>query len=191
MINNLKFWIPMVVFQVVFGLTIFTITRQYYIQASDNVSKDPVEVRQSSSMLPDSISKLNPSTLNWSAASQSILEDPAEISRQANDSFAKKQYGKAAELYEQLLTLAPDNVETYNNLGITLHYLGRPTDALRWLNKGVTIDPLHQRIWLTLGFVNSQSGNTEKARTALTTATKIDANNEIGKSATEMLGNLP
>jgi tetratricopeptide (TPR) repeat protein len=191
MIKNLKFWIPMVVFQVVLGLTIFTITRQYYIQASDNVSKDPPEVRQSSSMLPDSISRLNPSTLNWSTDSQSILEDPAEITRQANDSFAKKQYDKAAELYEQLLTLAPDNVEAYNNLGITLHYLGRPTDALRWLNKGVTIDPLHQRIWLTLGFVNSQSGNTEKARTALTTATKIDANNEIGKSATEMLENLP
>jgi tetratricopeptide (TPR) repeat protein len=191
MIKNPKFWIPMAMFQVVFGLTIFTITRQYYIQDPDKVSKDPIEVRQSSFVWPDSISKSNPLKLNSSTFSQSIIEDPAEISRQANDFFTKKQYDKAAESYERLLALGPDNVDTYNNLGITLHYLGRPTDALRWLNEGVAIDPMHQRSWLTLGFVNSQLGNTENARKALTTAAKIDANNEIGKSAAEMLENLP
>ena len=181
----------MAVFQVVFGLTVFTITRQYYIQDSQNVSKDPIEVGQSSLVWLDSISKSNPLKLNSSTFSQSIIEDPAEISRQANDSFTKKQYGKAAKLYERLLGLGSDNVETYNNLGITLHYLGRPTEALRWLNEGVVIDPMHQRIWLTLGFVNSQLGNIENARKALTTAAKIDANNEIGKSAVGMLENLP
>ena len=191
MVQNLKFWILLTVFQVVFGLTIFTLTRQYYIQDSDNVSDEPTEISQPSFVWPDSITETNPSQLNSSTFSQSTIEDPAEILRQANEYFTKKQYGKAAELYERLLVLGPNNVETYNNLGITLHYLGRSSEAIHRLNEGVAVDPTHQRIWLTLGFVSSQVGNTENARTALTTAAKIDADNEIGKSAIKMLENLP
>jgi tetratricopeptide (TPR) repeat protein len=189
--QKLKFWIPMTLFQVVFGLTIFTITRQYYIQDSDNVSDNTTEIIQPAFVWPDSITETNPAQLNSSIFSQSIIENPAEISRQANEYFTKKQYDKAAELYERLLVLAPNNVNTYNNLGITLHYLGRSSEALHWLNEGVAVDQTHQRTWLTLGFVYSQVGNTENARSALATAAKIDADNEIGKSAVKMLENLP
>jgi tetratricopeptide (TPR) repeat protein len=189
--QKLKFWIPMTLFQVVFGLTIFTITRQYYIQDLDNVSDDTTEIIQPAFVWPDSITEKNPAQLNSSTFSQSTIEDPAEISRQANEYFTKKQYDKAAELYERLLVLGPSNVDTYNNLGITLHYLGRSSEALHWLNEGVAVDPTHQRIWLTLGFVYSQVGNNENARSALTTAAKMDADNEIGKSAVKMLENLP
>ena len=191
MVLNLKFWIPMTVFQIVFGLTIFTITRQYYIPDSDNVSIEPTEISQPSFVWPDGITETNPAQLNSSTFSQSTIEDPAEILRQADEYFTEKQYDKAAELYERLLVLSPNNVETYNNLGITLHYLGRSSEALHRLNEGVVVDPTHQRIWLTLGFVYSQVGSTEDARTALTTAAKIDADNEIGKSAVKMLENLP
>lgn len=189
--QKLKFWIPMTLFQVVFGLTIFTITRQYYIQDSDNVSDNTTEIIQPAFVWPDSITETNPALLNSSIFSQSTIENPAEISRQANEYFTKKQYDKAAELYERLLVLAPNNVNTYNNLGITLHYLGRSSEALHWLNEGVAVDQTHQRTWLTLGFVYSQVGNTENARSALATAAKIDADNEIGKSAVKMLENLP
>ena len=189
--QKLKFWIPMTLFQVVFGLTIFTITRQYYIQDSDNVSDNTTEIIQPAFVWPDSITETNPAQLNSSIFSQSIIENPAEISRQANEYFTKKQYDKATELYERLLVLAPNNVDTYNNLGITLHYLGRSSEALHWLNEGVAVDQTHQRTWLTLGFVYSQVGDTENARSALATAAKIDADNEIGKSAVKMLENLP
>jgi tetratricopeptide (TPR) repeat protein len=191
MVLNLKFWIPMAVFQIVFGLTIFTITRQYYILDSDNVSNEPTEIRQPSFVWPDGITETNPAQLNSSTFSQSTIEGPAEISRQAGEYFTKKQYDKAAELYERLLVLGPNNVETYNNLGLTLHYIGRSNEALRRLNEGVAIDPAHQRIWLTLGFVNSQLGNTEQARAALNTAADLNAANEIGKSAIKMLADLP
>jgi Flp pilus assembly protein TadD len=181
----------MTVFQIVFGLTVFAITRQYYIQDSDNLSDEPTEISQPSFVWPDGMMETNPAQLNSSTFSQSTIEDPAEILRQADEYFTKKQYDKAAELYERLLVLGPNNVETYNNLGITLHYLGRSSEALSRLNEGVAVDPTHQRIWLTLGFVYSQVGNTENARTALTTAAKIDADNEIGKSAVKMIENLP
>lgn len=189
--QKLKFWIPMTLFQVVFGLTIFTITRQYYIQDSDNLSDNTTEIVQPAFVWPDSITDTNPAQLNSSILGQSIIENPADISRQANEYFSKKQYDKAAELYERLLVLAPNNVTTYNNLGITLHYLDRSSEALRWLNEGVAVDQTNQRIWLTLGFVYSQVGNTENARSALATAAKIDADNEIGKTAVKMLENLP
>ena len=181
----------MTVFQIVFGLTIFAITRQYYIQDSDNLSDEPTEISQPSFVWPDGIMETNPAQLSSSTFSQSAIEDPAEILRQADEYFTKKQYDKAAELYERLLVSGPNNVETYNNLGITLHYLGRSSEALSRLNEGVAVDPTHQRIWLTLGFVYSQVGNTENARTALTTAAQIDADNEIGKSAAKMIENLP
>ena len=191
MARNLKFWIPMTVFQIAFGLTIFTITRHYYIQDSKIVSNDTTEMRQPSFVWPDGYTETNPAQLNSSTFSQSTIENPAEISRQADEFFTKKQFAEAAKLYEQLLLLSPDNAETYNNLGITLHYIGRSNDALRRLNEGVAIDPTNQRIWLTLGFVYSQLGDTEQARAALTIAANMNTENEIGKSATEMLTNLP
>jgi tetratricopeptide (TPR) repeat protein len=190
MIHSPKFWIPMAVFQVVFGLAVFAITRQYYIHDSGNVSAYPTTIRQPSHAWPDRITETNPAQLSSSTFSQSTLDDPVEISRQANESFANRQYDRAADLYERLLAFGP-NVDTYNNLGITLHYLGRSTEALRKLNEGVAVDPTYQRIWLTLGFVNSQLGNTEEARTALATAAKMSADNEVGQSAVRMLENLP
>jgi Flp pilus assembly protein TadD len=69
--------------------------------------------------------------------------------------------------------------------------MGRSAEAVDRLNEGVAVDPGYQRIWLTLGYVNSQVGNIEQARTALTNALNMDANNDIGQSATKMLENLP
>ena len=60
MIYSPKFWIPMMVFQVVFGLTVFAITRQYYIRDSANVSADVTVIRQPSHVWPDRIPEINP-----------------------------------------------------------------------------------------------------------------------------------
>lgn len=191
MVLSPKLWIPMAVFQVVFGLAVYAITRQYYIHDSDNVRADPTVIHQPSLVWPDRSTETNPGQFRSSTFRQSAIEDPVEISRQADEFFTNKQYDRAADLYERLLVFGPNNVDTYNNLGITLHYLGRSTEALRRLNEGVAVDPTYQRIWLTLGFVNAQLGNTEQARNALTTAAKMGADNEVGQSAVEMLENLP
>ena len=191
MIRSARFWIPMTVFQVVFGLAIFTITRQYYIHDSDNLSADPTTIGQPSTVWPDRITEPNSAQSGLSTFSQPIIEDPAQISRQADEFFSNKQYNRAAELYEQLVALNPNDVNTYNNLGIALHYLGRSAEALRKLDEGVAVDPTYQRIWLTLGFVNSQLDNTEQARTALTTAVQMGTDNKVGQSAVQMLKTLP
>ena len=84
----------------------------------------------------------------------------------------------------------PQNVDTLNNLGLTLHYIGRSDEALSRLNEGTAADPGYQRIWLTLGFVNSSVGNSEAARDALTKAVELNPDNDVGRSAAGMLAQL-
>ncbi|MDH3748243.1 MAG: tetratricopeptide repeat protein [Gammaproteobacteria bacterium] len=191
MIRDAKFWISMAVFQVVFGLAIFAITREFYIHDANPVSAHPAQPDQSALTWSNGISAADIARLSSSSVTEATTQDPAEISRQADEFFANKQYDRAAELYEQLLAFDPNNVVILNNLGLTLHYLGRSSEALSRLNDGVVLDPTNQRIWLTLGFVNSQLGNTEQARTALTNATQIGSNESIRQSATKMLEDLP
>lgn len=191
--RDAKFWYSMVVFQFLFGLAVFALTRDYYEHEARALKLQASTVRQAApewtgtgSVTASDIARLgSPASANVSTS------DPMEISRLAEEYFASKQYDKAAAMYEQLLAFNPNNGEIYNNLGLTLHYLGRSTEALRTLNEGVAIAPEHQRTWLTLGYVNSTLGNTEQARLALTKATKTGTNESIRQSAMEMLEALP
>jgi tetratricopeptide (TPR) repeat protein len=188
---NANFWISFAVFQVVFGLAVFAITRDYYMQDTVEVSAHPPIVGQLAPAWPNSITETQIARLSSSAMSEPAIQDPFEISRRANEYFANRQYDRAADMYEQLLAFSPNDAEIYNNLGLTLHYLGRSTEALGKLNEGVVIDPEHQRIWLTLGYVNSQLGNTEQARAALNTAVQIGTDESVRQSAMKMLEGLP
>lgn len=190
MFKSPKFWIPMIAFQIVFGLSIFTITRQYYIQDLVDTGAAPSGTDQASIAMPSQSASMNISLSNLTTFTTSPT-DPVEIARLANEYFSLNQYDRAAEMYQQLLALNPSNVDIYNNLGITLHYLGKSTEAIDKLNEGATLDPTYQRIWLTLGFVNSQLGNLEQARSALETAVKIGTDNDVGRSAEQMLAELP
>jgi Flp pilus assembly protein TadD len=191
MTRDKKFWTLLLVFQVFFGLVVFAVTREYYMPETSSprghaVSAAPAATAWTSGMTASDVSRLSSPGLVEPA-----LSDPAEISRQANQFFANRQYQNAAQLYEQLLTFAPNDAETHNNLGLTLFYLGRTDEALRRLNEGVAKDPGHQRIWLTLGYVNSQVGNTEAARAALTNATQRGDDEAIREAAQQMLRELP
>ncbi len=192
--SGAKFWIQMVLFQVIFGLTIFTFTRQYYIQDPGKAGATPAIAGQSSPAGPHrAIETVGTELTQFDPVLPGAMKsgDPAVLARQADEFFAKEEYQQAADLYQQLLATGQKDVDTYNNLGITLHYLGRSTEALDILNKGVTVDSNYQRIWLTLGFVNKQLGNSEQARMALTTAVQLGADNDVGKSAAKMLEGLP
>lgn len=184
--KSVKFWASMAVFQVVFGLAVFAITRDHYTTQ---------DAATTSSELPavtttDRFSSIDATLLDSLGNTAAFPQDPTEISRRANESFANRQYDRAASLYEKLLAMDPGNVDTLNNLGLTLHYIGRSEEALQKLNEGVTVDPDYQRIWLTLGFVNSSAGNTAAAREALSTALAMDPGSDVGKSASRMLDEL-
>ncbi len=81
-------------------------------------------------------------------------------------------------------------MELYNNLGLTLHYLGRSDEALQKLKAGLAIDPSHQRTWLTTGFVNLRLGHEGEARAALTKARDLGNDPQIRESAEKMLADI-
>lgn len=186
-----KFWTLQIVFQLAFGLTVFFITRYVYI-GNDNT---PIESSYSDLMPPidrsDTDSNFDMSLLESLGVETIESSDPVEISRQADLYFANKQYAKAAEYYEKLLSFGPANADIHNNLGLTLQYLGRSEEALARLDEGTQLDPGNQRIWLTIGYVNSQTGNTSAARDALEMAVLIDPDTDVGNSAAKMLENIP
>ena len=184
--KSMTFWISMAIFQVAFGFAVFAITRDHY--------KGEVTLATSSELpaatATDRFSSIDASLLGSLGTNAAFPQDPAEISRQANASFAGGQYARAADLYEKLLAVDPGNVDTLNNLGLTLHYIGRSDEALQKLEEGVAADPSYQRIWLTLGFVNSSVGNTDAAREALSTALSMDPASDVGQSASRMLDEI-
>ncbi len=186
-----KFWITMALLQVVFGLTVFALTREYYVQKAISLESTSATSSSLSSNVSKQTFDLNPTQLNSATFTNLVSENPDEILRLANEAFSDKRYNRAAKLYEKLLKFSQRNGEIYNNLGITLYYLGRSAEALDRLNSGILIDPEHQRTWLTLGFVNKQLGNIEQAQAALTNAVNLGDDSAIRESAIQMLKDLP
>jgi tetratricopeptide (TPR) repeat protein len=180
----------MAVFQVVFGATVFGLTRHYYSQPAKPPSTAQATNHVAGSGLPDAAPGSDLEQLMNLFPAQPARQDPQAILINADNHFALGQYQQAAQGYSQLLEMGSTDADTYNNLGLTLHYLGRSQEALTVLDQGIAIDPNYQRIWLTKGFVNSQVGNIEQARSALSRATALGTQTEVGQSAQQMLNQL-
>ena len=179
------FWVFLAVFEVAFGSLIFLVTRSYY----RDHSLDPVSVSQNASS-PLEFPAAGPPIQAAPAIDLSIGRTPEELARLADEHFENRQYDAAATLYENLLEQDRGNVDLLNNLAITVHYLGRSEEALGLINEGIVTDPAHQRIWLTRGFILSQTGRAEAAASALNTAVEIDPASAIADSARTMLSEL-
>ncbi|MGD2128478.1 MAG: tetratricopeptide repeat protein [Lysobacterales bacterium] len=193
--RNARFWTLAAVFQVVFGLAVFGLTRQYYIDRPTAPAPGAAAIPHSQLSWPKNGAAGGEESelqdLITSFGDHAVVQDPNEIVRRADEFFEEGEYDRAAGLYRQLIDSGFRDVNTYNNLGITLQYLGRTGEALKVLNEGIAVDSSYQRIWLTLGFVSAQAGKLDDARVALQTAVDLDADNEVGKSAAHMLENLP
>jgi Flp pilus assembly protein TadD len=173
--------------QIVTGVLVFTLTRAYYLETAAP-NPDAMSDRQAETVdlttdeLIQSLQKLT---------ERPVSANPAEINQQANEAFQQQNFQRAAGLYQRLLELSPEDASAYNNLGLTLHYLGRSEDALEILRMGSELQPNFQRIWLTLGFVNKGMGRNAAARQALERAIALGADTDPGRSAQAMLRELP
>ena len=177
--RNPRFWYSLLVFQFLFGLAVFALTREYYAPDTPVIKPQATTAGRRAPEWSASIVAADVARLGAQAPVSLPTDDPVEISRQAEQYFAARQFDKAAAMYERLLEFGPKNGEIHNNLGLTLHYMGKSDEALRRLNEGIAVDPENQRIWLTLGYVNSEVGNTAQAREALTKATQLGADESI------------
>lgn len=117
-------------------------------------------------------------------------KDPQALSIIADRYFEMRNYAQAAEVYKKVIELAPQDVDSYNDLGLAYHYTNRSKLALDILRKGTTVDPSFQRIWLSYGFVLTSTGQTAEAKTAFGKVIELGPDNDIGKEAQRMLGTL-
>ena len=189
--RKIGFWLSLAAFQIVFGLAVFAITRAYYQAAPAAETKAGAAMPPGHPPVTGSATGLDPNAVAAVLSTFPESNDPVEISRQADEYFANEQYELAAAQYRRLLDFDPGRAETYNNLGLTLHYLGRSDEALRVLDEGIALGTSNQRIWLTYGFVNSQTGNVDAARSAFNKVIEMDATSGIAESAFKMLESLP
>lgn len=66
------------------------------------------------------------------------------------------RYGEAGSQYRTAISLAPNYVISYNNLGETLFKSGRAEEAMVWFEKCFRLDPQFPNAYLNLGAIHMQ-----------------------------------
>jgi tetratricopeptide (TPR) repeat protein len=117
-------------------------------------------------------------------------KDPVALASLGDRYFEGKNFQQATEIYKKVLELNPNDVDTYNDLGLAQHYSGKTENAIETLTKGTEVVPSYQRIWLSLGFVYASTGREFEAKPALKKAVELGPDTTIGKEAQRILGLL-
>jgi tetratricopeptide (TPR) repeat protein len=176
-------WLILALLLLFYGFTVFAVTRDYYLRTLTRPAPTAAPASPHG-FSPPTTAPLPPA----SAIPQAITENNLDLLRQqADELFTQRRYADAVPYYKRILELAPDDVDGYNDLGLSLHYLGDTSGALTQLRAGAAKDDQHQRIWLTLGFVNLQAGAVEEARATLEHARDLAASTSIGQEAERLL----
>ena len=91
--------------------------------------------------------------------------------QKANEYYEAMQFTEAAEEYEKVLELEPDNVDVMTNLGVTYYRLGKLDEAIEVYAKAIAIAPEDADIRSNLGaaYVQKQGpeGGTDYLEMAL------------------------
>lgn len=115
-------------------------------------------------------------------------KDPKSLALLGDKYFESGNYEQAIEVYKRVLEIDPDDVDTYNDLGLAYYYTRRPGLAVDALRKGTEAMPSYQRIWLSLGFVLLSTGDNEEGKSALIKAAELGPDSTIGMEAKRMMG---
>lgn len=85
-----------------------------------------------------------------------------------------KEYKLAIKCYDNVIELAPEKPEGYNNKAIDLRELKNYEEALRYYNKALTLDPNHTNALSNKGNLLIDLGRYEEAIQICTKAIEID-----------------
>ena len=183
-------WIYVAVFLVMYGLAVHGLTRAYFepkasqVRAVPHAQSSQPRPAQPTDPLGASMQRLAP-TLG--PREELSTDDPVLLARIGDQLFEDRQYERAVAAYERAVQFNPNDVDSYNDLGLSLQYLGRSAQAVAMLKEGIARDPSYQRIHLTMGFVQLQSGNRPAAIGALKRAIELDPDSDVGQAASRML----
>lgn len=117
-------------------------------------------------------------------------DNPVQLAALGDKYFESNKFKQAILIYQKVLELNPEDVDTYNDLGLSYQYLGQYEEAVTTLKKGIDVNPSYQRIWLTLGFTQARAGKNSEARKTLQQAFDLAPDTTIGKEAKRILGLL-
>ncbi|MBI3399077.1 MAG: tetratricopeptide repeat protein [Deltaproteobacteria bacterium] len=128
---------------------------------------------------------------DYTAEIQRILKerpnDAKAFVEVGNIYFDQHKFVGAIEYYKKAIALDPQDVNSYNDIGLSYHYIGRSDEGLKYVEEGIKKNPVYQRIWLTKGFILAINGHIPEARSAWEKAYSIDPNSDVGKSAASFL----
>ena len=131
-----KKWIIIALFLIVFGIGVFALTRHYYkieqskdMRAQRSVATGPI--RDSGTIAPLPFEKEGMDT-----------DSPEALARLGDRYFEANRFEQAAEIYKKVLKLNSNDVDTYNDLGLTLHYTGKSDEAVEILQRGKAVNRL-------------------------------------------------
>lgn len=184
-------WVIGLFLLVFYGFVVFALTRDYYLRHPLR----PQPVAEVPHQAADAEQRALGQRMQQALGEQQdgpVIDldttDAVALGDAADQLFSARRFGEAIPLYQRVLALRPDDVETRNDLGLSLHYQGRGEEAIEVLEQGAQAAPTFQRIWLSLGFVALQNQQLGLAREALTHAQTLDPGTEIGEEATRLLG---
>jgi len=184
-------WIVFILFLAFYGFAVFALTRDYCLRnpaAIVATARSPhtlPETQQRRTWIQDAMQP------GEAVIPPAVTEsNPILLQQKADELFAGRRYEEAIPLYRRLIELDPQDPDSYNDLGLALHYSGRSRAGLEVLRTGTARNPGFQRIWLSLGFVSEQSGGEAEAAEALQKARDLNPDNNVGQEATRLLGLL-
>ena len=118
-------------------------------------------------------------------------DDPELLLTLADTLFNMKRFEEAFKYYKKLSMIKPDDVDAYNEMGLSLYYLGKSKEGLKYIDEGIKKNPYHQRIWLTKGFILAYGvGDLDAAGEAWKKAKAIDPSSRVGKAAADYLAQI-
>jgi tetratricopeptide (TPR) repeat protein len=120
-----------------------------------------------------------------------LKKDPNDwnaLTGMADAYFGVQRFSDAIIYYQKAIEVKPDDIDSYNDLGLAYHYTGNSGKGLEYVNKGIEKNPYLQRIWLTKGFILAYgTGDLDGAKAAWEKAKSMDPNSQVAKAADDFL----
>ena len=102
-----------------------------------------------------------------------------------------ENYNEALKAYSRAITLGCDKAEGQCGVGIAYLGLERFDEAVTALRKAVVADPFSAAAYTCLGLAYGGSGRYQASRTVLEKAVRLDSDGAWGKTARELLTQIP
>lgn len=105
------------------------------------------------------------------------------------DKVKQGQYLEAVEIFDQVLSINPQNIYAWNNRGVALFKAGQPDEAVHSYDRSLQIDPGNLDALRNKGFVLRSTGRLEEAFECYELVIKAGVNaNDLESLATVLVG---